>query len=47
MFENRMLRRIFRLKRDEVTGGQRKLQKKELCNLYSSPSIIKMMSRSM
>jgi hypothetical protein len=35
MFENRMLRRIFGLKRDEVTGGWRKLHNEELHNLYS------------
>jgi hypothetical protein len=38
MFENRVLRRIFGLKRDGVTGGWRKLQN-ELHNLYSLPSI--------
>jgi hypothetical protein len=37
VFENRVLRRIFGLKRDEVTGGWRKLHKEELHNLYSSP----------
>jgi hypothetical protein len=42
VFENRVLRRIFGLKRDEVTGGWRKLHNKELQNLYSSPSIIRM-----
>jgi hypothetical protein len=41
MFENRVLRRIFALKRDEVTGGWRKLHN-ELLNLYSSQSIIRM-----
>jgi hypothetical protein len=41
VFENRVLRRIFRPKRDEVTGGWRKLHYKELHNLYSSPSIIR------
>jgi hypothetical protein len=39
VFEDRALRRIFGSKRDEVRGGWRKL----LHNLYSSPSIIKMM----
>jgi hypothetical protein len=34
-----MLRRILGLKRDEVTGGWRKLHNEELHNLYSSPSI--------
>jgi hypothetical protein len=36
-----VLRRIFGLKRDEVTGEQRKLHNKELHDLYSSPSIIR------
>jgi hypothetical protein len=39
--ENRVLRRIFRLKRDEVRGRRRELHNKEL-DLYSSPSITKM-----
>jgi hypothetical protein len=42
VFENRMLRRIFGLKRDEVTGNWGKLHDEELHNLYSSPSIIRM-----
>jgi hypothetical protein len=37
-----VLRRIFGLKRGEVTGGWRKLHNQELHNLYSSPSIIRM-----
>jgi hypothetical protein len=41
VFENRVLRRIFGPKRDEVTGGWRKLPNEELHNLYSSPSIIR------
>jgi hypothetical protein len=41
MFENRVLRRIFRPKRDEVTGEWRKLHNEELHNLYSSPDIIR------
>jgi hypothetical protein len=40
VFENRVLRRIFRPKRDEVTGEWRKLHSEELHNLYSSPNII-------
>jgi hypothetical protein len=36
-----VLRRIFVPKRDEVTGGWRKLHNAELHNLYSSPSIIR------
>jgi hypothetical protein len=42
VFENSVLRRIFGPKRDEVTGGWRKLHNEELHNLYSSPSIIRM-----
>jgi hypothetical protein len=38
--ENRVLRRIFGPKRDEVTGECRKLHSEELHNLYSSPDII-------
>jgi hypothetical protein len=41
VFENRVLRKIFGSKWDEVTGEWRKLQKKKLHDLYSSPSIIK------
>jgi hypothetical protein len=37
-----VLRRIFGPKRDEVTGGWRKLHNEELHNLYSSPSIVRM-----
>jgi hypothetical protein len=40
--ENRMLRRIFGPKRDEVMGEWRKLHNEELHNLYSSPNIIRM-----
>jgi hypothetical protein len=42
VFENRMLRRTFGPKRDEVTGGWRKLHNEELYNLYSAPNIIRM-----
>jgi hypothetical protein len=42
MFENGVLRRISGPRRDEVTGGWRKLHEKELHNLYSSQSIIRM-----
>jgi hypothetical protein len=41
MFENRVLRRIFGPKRDEVMGERRKLHSGELHNLYSSPDIIR------
>jgi hypothetical protein len=42
VFENRVLRKIFGLKRDEVMGGWRKLHNEEFHNLYSSPNIIRM-----
>jgi hypothetical protein len=42
VFENRVLRRIFGLKRNEVTGYWRTLHNEELRNLYSSPNIIRM-----
>jgi hypothetical protein len=48
VFENRVLRRIFGSKRDRVTEGWRKLHNEELHNLYSSPSIIRIIkSRGM
>jgi hypothetical protein len=43
MFEDRVLRRIFGLKRDEVTREWRKLHNEELRELYSSPNIIRIM----
>jgi hypothetical protein len=41
VFENEVLRRIFGPKRDEVTGEWRRLHKKELYSVYSSPNIIR------
>jgi hypothetical protein len=41
VFENRVLRRIFEPKMDEMTGEWRKLHNEELHNLYSSPDIIR------
>jgi hypothetical protein len=41
VFENKVLRRIFGPKRDEVTGGWKKLHNEELHDLYSSPNIIR------
>jgi hypothetical protein len=41
VFENRVLRRIFRPKRDELTGDWRRLHMEELKDLYSSPNIIR------
>jgi hypothetical protein len=40
VFENRVLRRIFGPKRDEVTGEWRRLLNKELYALYSSPILL-------
>jgi hypothetical protein len=39
--ENRVLRRIFGPKRDEVTGEWRKLHNKQLHDLYSAPTIVR------
>jgi hypothetical protein len=41
VFEKRVLRRIFVVKRDGVMGGWRKLRNEDLHGLYSSPSIIR------
>jgi hypothetical protein len=41
VFENRVLRRIFGPKRNEVTGELRRLHSEELNDLYSSPNIIR------
>jgi hypothetical protein len=42
VLQNRVLRRIFGPKRDEMVGGWRKLHNGELHNLYSSPNIIRL-----
>jgi hypothetical protein len=42
VFENRVLRRIFGLKRDKVIGGWRKLHNEELHNLYFLRSVNRM-----
>jgi hypothetical protein len=48
VFENRVLRRIFGPKRDEVTGEWRKLHNEELNDLYLSPNIVRVIkSRGM
>jgi hypothetical protein len=41
VFENRVLRRVFGPKRNEVTGEWRKLHNEELNDLYSSPNIVR------
>jgi len=43
VFENRVLRRIFGPKRDEVTREWRKLHNEELNDLYSSPNTVRVM----
>jgi len=45
VFENRVLRRIFGPKRDEVTGEWRKLHKEELNDLYCSPNIVRVIQK--
>jgi hypothetical protein len=47
VFENRVLRRVFGPKRDEVTGEWRKLHNEELHDLYSSPSIFRIIKSRM
>jgi hypothetical protein len=41
VFKNKVLRRIFGPKRDEVTGEWRKLHNEKLHNFYFSPNIIR------
>jgi hypothetical protein len=43
VFESRVLRRIFGLKRDEVTGEWEKLYNDELNDVYSTPNIVRVM----
>jgi hypothetical protein len=45
VFENRVLGKIFGPKREEVTGGWRRLHNEELHNLYASPNIIRDISQ--
>jgi hypothetical protein len=45
VFENRVLRRIFGLMRDDATGEWRKLHNEELGDLYSSPSIVRIIKK--
>jgi hypothetical protein len=42
VFENRVLRKIFGPKRDEVTGQWRRLHNEELYDLYSTPNIFRL-----
>jgi hypothetical protein len=43
--DNRVLRIVFGPKRDEVTGEWRKLHNEELNDLYSSPTIVRVINR--
>ena len=43
VFENRVLRKVFGPKRDEVIGEWRKLHKKKLRDLYSLPNIVRVL----
>ena len=43
--ENRVLRKVFGPKRDEVTGEWRKLHNEELSDLYSLPNIVRVVNR--
>jgi hypothetical protein len=45
LFENRVLRRIFGPKREEVAGGWRRLHNEELHNLYASPNVIRVIEQ--
>jgi len=47
VFENRVLRRVFGPKRDEVTGEWRKLHNEELNGLYCSPNIVRVIKSRM
>jgi len=44
VFENKVLRRIILPKQDNVTGEWRRLHNEELCDLYSSPNVIQVIS---
>jgi hypothetical protein len=46
VFNNRVLKRTFGTKRDEVTGVRRRLHNEELCNLYSSPNTIRVIKEN-
>ena len=47
MFENRVLRRVFGPKRDDVTGKWRKLHNEELSDLYSLPNTVRVVKSRM
>jgi len=43
VFENKVLRKIYRKKRDEMTGEWRRLHNEELHGLYDLPNVVKIM----
>jgi len=45
VFENRVMRRMFGPKREEVAGDWRRLHNEELCNLFASPNIVRVTVR--
>ena len=47
VFENRVLRRVFGPKRDEITAERRKLHNEEIRDLYSLPSIVRVVKSRM
>jgi len=47
VFENRVLRRVFGLKREEVAGGWGRVHNEELRNLYTSPNVIRVIKSRM
>jgi hypothetical protein len=47
VFLNRVLRKIFGPKRDELTGECRRLHNEELSDVYSSPTIVRVFQRKM
>jgi hypothetical protein len=47
VFENRVLRRIFGSKREEVVGDWRRLHNEELHNLHSTTNIIRVINQTM
>jgi len=46
MFQNRVLRRIFGLNREDMTGGWRRLQNEEFHNLFASSNFISVIKSS-
>jgi hypothetical protein len=47
VLENRVLRRLFGPKREDITGGWRRLRNEELHNLYDLPNVIRVIKLRM